>query len=261
MYIDTHCHLNFPDYEKDLNAVIKRSINNGVAKIICISSNISDSKKAIEICNRYDGVVFAAVGIHPQKTDPINQDSLEDQINQLSYLASKHIVIAVGECGLDFSPAPEGEEDRKPDEQFFLLRKQIEIAQKTHLPIIIHSRKALDETIGILKRYSNLTGVFHCYSGGKADIEKVLPLGLYFGIDGNITYDVGLQNVVKKIPLEKIILETDSPFLSPVPYRGERNEPKNVKIVAESVAAVKQISLEQVAKTTTENAKRLFKLC
>lgn len=263
MLIDTHAHLNFPDYEKDLNEVINRSVRNGVTKIICASSNVADSQKAIEIARKYPGVVYAAVGIHPQKTDPQNHDSLEEQIKKLTELAKEKEVVAIGECGLDYSVAPPGEKDRSHEEQFFLFQKQIELASKLNLPLIVHSRKAFDDVISIINHESlimNLRGVFHCYSGGKSDIKKVEELGFCFGIDGNITYDAGLQNVVKEIPLDEIILETDSPFLSPQPWRGLRNEPRNVKIIAEFLAKLKGGNFKNVAGITTQNAKGLFNI-
>lgn len=259
MLIDTHAHLNFPDFEKDLDQVINQAIQNGVAKIICVSSNIIDSRKAIEIARQYPGIVYAAVGIHPQQTDPDNSASLEEQIQQLAGLASNKDVVVIGECGLDFSPAPPGEKDRSKEEQVFLFLKQIEIAKKNKLALIVHTRESFSQTIDILKGSENLPkGVIHCYSGGKKGVTKVLELGYYFGLDGNLTYDLGLQNVCRQIPLDKIILETDSPFLSPEPYRGKRNEPANTKIIAEFLGQLKNTSLAKIADTTTKNTSLLF---
>jgi len=271
--IDTHAHLNFPDYKNDLDKVIDRSVKNGVTKIICVSSNIADSVKAIEIAKKYPSTIYAAVGIHPHQTDFQEKLSLKEQIEQLKKLAKNSEVIAIGECGIDFSPAPPKEKDRSEKEQIFLFEKQIELALDLNLPILVHSRKAFDEVLFILKRYLNsskgkLAGVFHCYSGGKSDIKKVEEIGFYFGLDGNLTYDSGLQNVTKLIPLEKILLETDCPFLSPEPYRGLRNEaysasfwrnePKNVKIIAEFLAKLKGLTLNQLAKIVTKNTHATF---
>ncbi len=259
MLIDTHAHLNFPDYDKDLDQTIGRAQKEGVKKIICVSSNIADSQKAIEISKQYPGVVYAAIGIHPQQTDPGNSASLEEQIQQLESLAANKSVVAIGECGLDFSPAPPGEKDRSRKEQVFLFLKQIEIAQKNKLALIIHTRESFSQTIETLKGSGNLPkGVVHCYSGGKKGVTKVLELGYYFGFDGNLTYDLGLQNVCRQIPLDKIILETDSPFLSPKPFRGKRNEPANTKIIAEFLGQSKNTSLAKIADTTTKNAGLLF---
>ena len=306
MLIDTHAHLNFPDYQDDLSAVISHAKLAGVGKIICASSNIADSKKAVEIAARYPETVFAAVGIHPQQTDPENPLSLKDQLKILAGLAKKRGVIAIGECGLDFSPcgpsngpaafdaAPPGEKDRTPKEQYSLFEAQIKLAQEFNLPLIVHSRKSFTETIAVLVRTLRAEspeslyqgsetpaspagrpypsrlggtstgekganrGVFHCYSGGKSGVGKILDLGFCFGLDGNLTYDEGLQNVAKIIPLEKIVLETDSPLLSPLPFRGERNEPANIKIIAECLAKIKGVSFEEVCRITTRTAETLF---
>ena len=262
MLIDTHAHLNFKDYKDDLNKVIKHSVKNGVTKIICVSSNIGESEKAIKITQKYSGVVHAAVGIHPHQTDPETKLSPEEQIKKLGELARNKEVVAIGECGFDYSPAPPGEKDRSKKEQALLFKRQIELALEAKMPINVHSREAFSETIEALNKYASpkLKGVLHCYSAGKKGIEKVNQLDFYFGVDGNLTYDVGLQNVFKQIPLEKIILETDCPFLSPEPLRGTRNEPAHVKIIAECLAKLKGVSIEKVAKITTENAKNLFKI-
>lgn len=267
MLVDTHAHLNFPDYQKDLDQVIREAAKNGVRKTICASSNLEDSQKAIEITRKYPGIVWAAVGIHPQQTDPENTLPLEKQIERLDQLANCKEVVAIGECGLDFSPAPPGEKDRSLEDQYFLFQKQIQLAQKRKLPIIIHTRKAFRETIQIVEQFidhhkpmvnNSITGVFHCYSAGKKGIQRVIPTGFYFGIDGNLTYDTGLQKVAKLIPLERIILETDSPLLSPEPKRGQRNEPANLKIIAKFLSGIRDVPLERVAQTTTQNATSLF---
>lgn len=260
MYIDTHCHLNFPDFEKDIDEVIKRALEKGVEKIICVSSNVDDSRKAVEIAKKYGGIVYASIGIHPQKTDPENLDSPEKQIENLRLLLKSHEITAIGECGLDYSPTLPPEIDRSKEEQFFLFGKQIIIANELKIPIIIHCRKSFEDIISILnKSYGGLLkGVFHCYSGGKKGIKKVLDSGFYFGIDGNITYDQGLQNVVQEIPLEKIVLETDAPFLSPEPFRGKRNEPANISIIAEWVAKIKEKSIVETLKIISQNTEQLF---
>jgi TatD DNase family protein len=261
MLIDTHAHLNFPDYEKDLDNVIKRSLEKGVNKIICASSNIVDSAKAIEIAQKYPKIVYAAVGIHPHQTDSQEKIPTKKQIENLKKLVQKKQVVAIGECGLDFSPAPPTEKDRSKKEQIFLFKKQIKLAIENRLPLIIHSRKALPQVLETLRPFKNeVSGVFHCYSGGKKDIPKVEELGFYFGLDGNLTYDVGLQNVAKEIPLEKTVLETDCPFLSPEPHRGLRNEPKNVKIIAKFLAQIKGIKFEKIVHITSQNAKKLLKI-
>ena len=144
----------------------------------------------------------------------------------------------------------------------FLFKRQLEIALKNKLPVVIHSRQAFHETIAILEQHAipKLEGVFHCYSAGKKGIKRTDSLGFYFGVDGNLTYDEGLQDTFQQIPLKKILLETDCPFLAPVPYRGQRSEPAHVKITAEFLAKIKGVSFDQVARTTTQNAVSLFHL-
>ncbi|PIU03417.1 hypothetical protein COT44_03160 [Candidatus Shapirobacteria bacterium CG08_land_8_20_14_0_20_39_18] len=270
MLVDTHCHLNFPDYENDLDQVIKNAVENDVTKIICASSNIQDSKRAIELAQKYPGIVYALVGIHPQQTDPNNQNTVKVQVQELEglVLSGSEWIAGIGECGLDYSPAPPPEKNRTKGEQSFVFEQQIKLALKYNLPISIHSRKATDETIKILSKYfpsnpsfpSCPSGVWHCYAGGKSKVQKITGLGLYFGVDGNLTYDEGLQNVIKAIPLEKIVLETDAPFLAPVPYRGLRNEPKNVKMIGDFLAKLKNVSSADLAQITTQNAKKIFKI-
>jgi TatD DNase family protein len=260
MLIDTHAHLNFPDYDKDLDKVIRRAIEAGVKKIICVSSNLTDSQKAVAIAKKYPGIVFAAVGIHPQQTNPENQDSPEKQLKKLAVLASQKEVVAIGECGLDFSPAPPGEKERPKDIQQILFEGQIKIAQKLNLPVLIHSREAFDQTIETLEKFKNLKGIFHCYSGGKKGIKKVEDLGFLFGVAGNLTYDEGLKNVFSNVPLEKVVLETDCPFLAPLPFRGQRSEPSYLKYTAETLAEIKNISFKNLAEITTQTAQNLFKL-
>ena len=262
MLVDTHAHLNFKDYKNDLDKVVKRSVKSGVKKIICVSSNLAESEQAIKISRKYKGIVYPAVGIHPHQTDPETKLSLKQQIQELSKLAREKAVVAIGESGFDYSPAPPGEKDRSKKEQAFLFEKQIELALKKNLPINVHSREASSDTFEMLKKYAKkgLKGVWHCYSGGKKRIEKISLLDFYFGVDGNLTYDPGLQNVFKQIPIEKILLETDCPFLAPEPYRGSRSEPAHVKIIAECLAKLKGVSLGETAKITTKNVKKLFKI-
>lgn len=261
--IDTHAHLNFSDYKNDLDSVIKSSVGEGVGKILCASSNLEDSRKAIELAQKYSETIYALVGIHPQKTDPENQSSIETQIQELERLIRQKGVVGIGECGLDFSPAPPGEEDRTKEEQYFLFKEQAKLALKYHLPLCVHSRKSSEETVAFLTNEyrsapKKLRGVLHCYAAGRKNISKLIEIGFFFGLDGNLTYDEGLQNVVRDIPLKNILLETDSPFLAPLPHRGLRNEPKNVKIIADCLAKLKNIPLAKVAEITTKNTQKLF---
>ena len=261
--IDTHAHLNFTEYQKDLDKIVQRAKKSKVKKIICVSSNLAESRQAIKIAQKYPGLVYAAVGIHPQQTDPENTEPVKKQLKALEKLAKDELVVAIGECGLDFSPAPPGEKDRNLEDQINLFEGQIRIAQELKLPLIIHSREAFDKTRDILSQYINaskqkLRGVFHCYSAGKKKIKDVLSLDFYFGVDGNLTYDIGLQNVFSQIPLEKTLLETDSPFLTPVPKRGKRNEPSLLPYIAKKLSEIKETTLDAVESITDQNAERLF---
>lgn len=259
MFIDTHAHLNSPTYDNNLDQVINRAVAAGVKKIICASSNIEESKKAIALAKSYPGIIYASIGIHPQKTDPETDLSPEEQIRVLINLTREKEVIAIGECGLDYSPCPPGEENRDRKEQYLLFKEQIKIAKRAGLPLIIHSRKAFENTVHIIRDHHPFPiGVFHCYSAGKKGIEIINKLGFYFGVDGNLTYDQGLQNVFREIPIEKILLETDSPLLSPIPNRQGINEPRNIITIAECLATVKKIPLKEIENKTSANSLALF---
>lgn len=260
MIIDTHAHLNFPAYQEVLEKIISNAKKAGVSKIICVSSSLADSQKAIEIAKKYKNTVFAAVGIHPQQTDPENKDSLKNQVEKLAKLAEEKEVVAIGECGLDFSPPPPPEKERNPADQQFLFESQIKIAKSLNLPILIHSRQAFSQTLEILEKHPKIKGIFHCYSGGKKGIAGVQKLGFLFGVAGNLTYDEGLQNVFRQIPLKNIVLETDCPFLAPLPWRGKTNQPAFILKTAEKLAEIKNLPLEKIAALTTKNAKNLFKI-
>jgi TatD DNase family protein len=260
--IDTHAHLSkrlcdVPD------EVIKR-LKNEKIKVILAASNIIDSKENIELAKDNSGLFWPAIGIHPQDTDPKLNISIDDQINLLDNMVriNSDVIVAIGECGLDYSPAPPGENERSKKEQEILFRGQIALALKHKLPLIIHARKAVDETVEILKDYKNLKGVFHCYAGGKKRIEKIINLGKewYFGIDGNLTYEDGLSEVVKSIPYDRLLLETDSPFLTPEPMRGQVNNPTNVKFIYQKVSEIWGKSLNETEKIIDGNAIELFQL-
>ena len=235
--IDTHAHLE-----------ILCDIDKGIDKIILAGSNIETSKNNLILGEKYPKKLFTSVGIHPQET--------KESPAELKKIVNKNYkkIIAIGECGLDFS----SEYNRDYQEKIF--RIQIELVQEYKLPLIIHARKAVDEVINILSEYKNLSGVFHCYTGGNKRIKKVLSLGenWYFGIDGNLTYEDGLVEVVKNIPKDRLVLETDSPALTPIPFRGEINSPKNVEYIYKKVAEIWKKSFEETEKIIDENAKKLF---
>ena len=255
MLIDTHAHLQFEDFDNDLPQVLKRAKDEGVEKIILPGSSLDFSKKGLSLASKNDRL-YGAVGIHPHHLDEFDSNLKE----KLTKLTKRRQPIAIGETGFDFYQVEENKLKKTAQKQERLFRLQIELALKFKLPLIVHCRQAAEETFTVLNDYKKegLRGVFHCYAGGKKRVNLVLELGFYFGLDGNLTYDQGLQNVVKEIPLEKILLETDSPELTPLPYRQLRNEPKNVKLVAKSLAEIKGLSPTKIAETTSKNAQKLF---
>jgi len=227
--IDTHAHLE---------RIVAEDL--GELKYIVLAGSCKeDSIRNLELA-KIDKRIIAAVGVHPQ-----------EKYSDIADLAKE--ASAIGECGLDYSRGVD-----KNQEKFF--RIQIELAQKYKLPLIIHARKAVDEVIKILKEYKNIRGVFHCYAGGKKRIKNVLELGenWYFGIDGNLTYEIGLEEVVANIPKDRLILETDCPWLTPIPHRGEENKPAYVKYVYEKVAEMWKMDFKEAEKIIDGNAIRLF---
>lgn len=233
--IDTHAHLD---------EILCDTIGE-VDKVILASSDFESAHKNTILAQKYD-FLYPAIGIHPQS--PV------DGVDKLEKLIDKNIV-AIGECGLDYS-----DENYDKETQIVVFRKQIELAQKYKLPLIIHARKAVDEAIEVLKEYKNITGVFHCYAGGVKRIKKVVDLNFYFGIDGNLTYEDGLVSVVKNIPKERLVLETDCPYLTPIPFRGQENKPAYIKYIYKKVAEIWEMSFDEMEKIVDRNARKLFKL-
>lgn len=231
--IDTHAHLD----------QILCDTRGEVGKIILASSDYLSSKNNIKLAKKYD-FLLPSIGIHPQ--------SPSQEINKLESLITKKVV-AIGECGLDYSE--DGFDEKSQIKNF---RIQIELSRKYRLPLIIHARKAVDEVVDILKEYKNISGVFHCYAGGIKRIKKIVELGFYFGIDGNLTYEDGLVGVVYNIPKDRLVLETDCPYLAPLPYRGQENKPAYVKYIYEKVAQIWEMSFKETEKIVDSNAKRLF---
>ncbi|KKQ91078.1 hypothetical protein A2574_03710 [Candidatus Shapirobacteria bacterium RIFOXYD1_FULL_38_32] len=247
--IDTHAHIR-----KGEEIRIE-----GLDWVVLSGPNMAESKDNVEIA-KMNPKLRAAVGIHPQELDSGNIDK---NINELDKILDENPdIVAVGECGLDFSENPLKSPFDKRDFQEMerLFRGQIALSLKHKKPLIVHSRKAMEETLEILGSYKNLRGVIHCYSGGKKRVQKVLDLPgeWYFGIDGNLTYEDGLAEVVKLIPKDRLLLETDSPELTPLPFRGEKNYPEYVKYIYQKVAKIWQMSLKETEKIIDENAKKLF---
>lgn len=219
----------------------------GLDYVILSASNLADSGNNLVLAKNNDKLK-TAVGIHPLE----KITNYKMQITNLDDLITKNTV-AIGECGLDFS------QEYNLKNQSELFEGQIELSIKHNLPLIIHAREAVDEVIEVLEKYPQARGVFHCYTGGKKRVKKVLELGdWYFGVDGNITYEAGLEEVVKIIPRDRLVAETDSPELTPLPYRGQRNQPNYVEFVYRKIAEIWGMSFEETEKIVDGNARILF---
>jgi len=250
--IDTHAHLNDEKFASDLDQVIARAESAGVDRIVVCGYDIASSRAAVEMSARYEAV-YATVGIHPHDAKSYSQQA-QQEILELSALNK---VLAIGEIGLDFHYDFSPRED-----QVAAFEKQIELAGTLGMPIVVHSRESNPEVLQVLRAgASNIVGcVFHCFSGDEAFAAEVLEMGFYIGIDGPVTYKASekLRRVVEMCPADRLLIETDCPYLTPVPYRGKRNEPAYVAYVAEEIARVKGITIDEVAEITTRNARALF---
>ncbi len=251
MFIDTHTHLNFEKFADDRDDVIKRAIDAGVKAMICPSSNLENSRLAVEIANVHPEV-FAAIGFHP-----IHIKDERFSLGDYQKLLNSKKVVAVGETGLDYyydSSTAEGQKE--------IFRSLIGLAQKYHRPLIIHSRNAGDDVLSILMEQDDIKGVLHCFEGNWAYAKVILNMGLFISFTGLITFSKNKDTieVIENVPLERLMIETDSPLLAPEPYRGKRNEPAYVIEVAKKIAEIKKIPLEKVAEETSKNAIKLFKL-
>ena len=247
--IDTHTHIYDKQFENDFDDVMKR-IEDELEGIVSIGFDLESSLKSIELANRYS-FVNAVIGVHPVDIKKYN-DKVEKELERLALTEKK--VVAIGEIGLDYHWM----EDPK-DVQIAGFRKQMELAERVKKPVVIHTREALQDTLDVLKDYKNVGGILHCYPGSLEAAKPFLDR-YYLGIGGTLTFknNKKTKELVKELPLEKIVLETDCPYLTPVPFRGKRNEPVYTKYVAEEVARIKEISVEEVIRVTTENAKKIY---
>jgi len=267
MFADTHAHLNFKAFDKDLDAVIARANGAAVKNIIIPGAKIDSSQKAIDIAKKFSGC-FAAIGIHPHHSGEISHERLSTVLETLSSLTVNQKVVAIGEIGLDkhhYKNYPPVSEDGFSQQKALLLA-QLDIAQTHKLPVILHCRDAQDEMLELLSSYKkthpNIRGVFHCFESTLTHLKKVLDLGFYVGFDGNVTYkeNTKLHKLVKATPLSQLLLETDSPYLTPVPFRGTRNEPAYITNTASFIAHLINKSSANVALETSINASSLFHL-
>jgi TatD DNase family protein len=251
MFVDTHAHLDFESFDKDREAVIQRAIENKVSAIVTIGTSLETSKKAVSYANNYASI-FAAVGIHPSDC----ADASENDYLEIEKLAAEEKVIAIGEIGLDYYRMYTDMETQKA-----AFIKQIAIAKKVNLPVIVHTRESQEDALKILleQNANSVSGVFHSFSGSMEFLKKVLDTNFYLSFTGGVTFkNSTVDELIKKTPVEKILLETDSPFITPVPHRGKRNEPCFVTHIAYKIAELKDMSIETLAEITTENARHLF---
>jgi len=247
MLVDTHCHI-LTEYYDNIDEVVKRAKDAGVSMMIINGVDTKSNKEVLELVKKYD-IVYGALGIQPEEVSDVTFDDLK--------FIEEHIcddkIVAIGEIGLDYHY--DGDREKQKD----IFKKQLEIAKKYQKPVIVHSRDCIQETYNILKM-SNVKGIMHCYSGSVEMAKEFCKIGFLLGIGGIVTFKnaVKLVDVIKEIPLEYIVLETDSPYLSPEPYRGKVNEPANVEVILQKICNIKGISIKEASVVTTKNVLRLF---
>ncbi|PID76884.1 MAG: hydrolase TatD [Deltaproteobacteria bacterium] len=256
MYIDTHCHLDMSDYHDDFGEVLARAADARVGHMVSIGVDLASSRRAVHLARTYPQV-SAVVGVHPHEVGSITDKTYAELKGILTRDAE--YIVGYGEIGLDYCKnyAPANLQQRH-------FGRQLELAKEFNLPVVIHDRDAHREVLTILKEHGPFKagGILHCFSGDYDFARQVLELGFYISIPGIVTFKnaADLQEVAKKIPLESMLLETDGPFLTPVPFRGKRNEPAYIPLIAAKVAGLRQMSGEEVGRITTANAKKIFRL-
>ncbi|MEY2481286.1 MAG: TatD DNase family protein [Verrucomicrobiota bacterium] len=284
MLIETHAHLDYPDFANDVEDVLSRANDAGVRRIITIGTSVESSRRAVDLAEKYPNI-FAVIGVHPTYVD----ETAEDVITPLRELAQNPRVVAIGETGLDYHELPsarvakekqvqvlsqalQGETDEELEAQIHdgaykakqasLFEQQLDLAVELGLNVVIHQRDAWDDTLEIMRPYSGkVRGVFHCFGGTRAQAEEVLDLDHLVSFTGIVTFKNGaaVREVAAQIPLSKFMVETDCPYLAPVPFRGKRCEPAHTRLVAESIASARGVALEEVAGATTETAEKFFR--
>jgi len=254
MLVDTHAHLDMGDFDEDRQKVLERAVEGGVTRIVTVGIDLDSSRSAMELARKYD-FIYAAIGFHPHNAVDCNPQGLDE----LARMALRPEVVAWGEIGLDYyrlhSP---------PDEQLKTFSRQLEMANDVSLPVIIHDRQAHEDVFRILKRMGKgkRKGVVHCFSGDVDLALSFIDLGYYISIPGTVTYNKARQvkDVASEIPIESMLVETDAPFLAPVPKRGKRNEPFFVTFTAQEIARLRNMDFELIARATSKNAEMLFNL-
>lgn len=248
MFIDTHCHV-LSEYYDNIDEVVNQCKKNNVNRIIVNGCDINSNKEVLELVSKYD-IIYGAIGFHPTELDDFNDEYFEFLENNIS----NPKIVAIGEIGLDYYY-----DNTDKNKQKEIFKRQLDIANKYNKPIIVHSRNSIQDTYNILKEY-NLFGSIHCFSGSVEMAREFIKIGYKLGIGGIITYKnaKNIREVVKNIDLSHILLETDSPYLTPVPYRGKSNSPEYIPLIANTIADIKNISINDVSKVTTANAEEIF---
>ena len=254
MLFDSHAHIDDNRFDTDRDETIQRAVQNGVKGIINIGADLASSARSVELASRYEEI-YAAVGIHPHDA----KDAIDSDYEMMArWVAKEPKVVAIGEIGLDYYY------DWSPrDVQQAVFIRQIDLARQLGKPIIIHDRDAHGDLLTIVKKEAQgMTGVFHCFSGSLEMAQEVIRLGFYVSFAGPVTFDksVKVKEIAAAVPLDRLLVETDSPYLTPNPYRGRRNEPAHVRFVAEEIARLRNLPLEAVAEATTANVRQLFRI-
>ncbi len=284
--IDTHAHINFREFKEDGHEVIKKTLKENVW-LINVGAEYKTSKRAVDYANNYKEGVYAAVGLHPIHLEgmeikgEINEQKIEFttraeelDIEKYRQLAQNEKVVAIGEIGLDYKINDKKREEEIKEKQKETFFNQLDLALQMNKPVIIHCRQAYDDLIDVVNAFQascatcpiacpgagggKLRGVVHCFVGSLKTAQRLVGMGFYLGFNGVITYSTSYDKVIEGIPLEKMILETDCPYLTPLPKKGERNKPLNVKFIAGKIAHLKDVNIEEVAEQTTKNARELF---
>jgi TatD DNase family protein len=283
MLIETHAHLDYPDFANDFDDVLRRATDAGVTRIITIGTSIESSRHAIDLAEKYPNV-FAVIGVHPTYIE----EASDDVITPLRELAKSHRVVAIGETGLDYHRLPSAEAAKEKNAQVFsalqterqeevdasirdgaykskqadLFEEQLDLAVELGLNVVIHQRDAWDDTLEIMKPYAGkLRGVFHCFGGSLEQANELVDLGHLVSFTGIVTFKNGreVRDVAARVPIDRFMVETDCPYLAPVPFRGQRCEPAHTRIVAQTIAAARGISLAEIGRVTTETAEGFFR--
>ncbi len=265
MFIDTHAHLDYPDYADDREAIISRAAAVGVTEIISIGTRIESSSNAVQLASEFPGV-WATVGIHPTDVE----ETPEDYLPRLRQLGQQPRVVAIGEIGLDYHHLPERDPHHSWEKQVSeykakqekIFREQLDLASELGLNVVIHQRDSWDDLLRVLREYTGrIRGVFHCFGETLSQAQVLFELGHLVSFTGLVTFKNAqvIHETVSGIPLDKFMIETDCPYLAPVPHRGKRCEPAYTRLVAERIADLRGVSLDEIAKATTTTAKGFFK--